>query len=140
MVGKKITKKKKKANRRKKAHRKSWLADKARKIRNLARYIRAPEDRNSKEKCVYSNARGFFSEVPEAQIAEMIALAEESIRSEDPVDHYMLSWREGETPSVSQIEEAVTIFLDEFGLTRHQCIYGLHADTNNLHIHITNRS
>lgn len=139
MVGKKITKKKKKANRKKKAHRnhrKSWRADKARKIRNLARYIRAPENRNSIEKCVYSNARGFFSEVPEVQIAEIVALAEESTRSENPVDHYMLSWPQGETPSISQVEEAVTIFLDELGLTGHQCIYGLHVDTDNLHIHI----
>lgn len=139
MVGKKIAKKKNKTNRKKKSHRshrKSWRADKARKIRNLARYIRAPANRNSKEKCVYSNARGFFSEVPEVQIAEMVALAEESTRSENPVDHYVLSLREGETPSVSQVEEAVTIFFDELGLTGHQCIYGLHADTKNPHIHI----
>jgi hypothetical protein len=46
------------------------------------------------------------------------------------------SWQEGEQPTPAQVEDAVTIFLDELGLKDHQAIYGLHADTDNLHLHL----
>ncbi|MBV5335862.1 relaxase/mobilization nuclease domain-containing protein, partial [bacterium] len=68
--------------------------------------------------------------------AEMLALAQEAVRSKDPVNHYVLSWQEGEQPTPAQVEDAVTIFLDELGLQDHQAIYGLHADTDNLHLHL----
>ena len=111
-------------------------ASKAERISALAEYVRSPEGANTKEKCVYSGARGFISDLPDVQALEMIALAEEAIRSRDPVNHYVLSWREGEQPSVAQVEEVVTIFLQELGLEEHQAIYGLHADTHNQHLHV----
>jgi hypothetical protein len=37
----------------------------------------------------------------------MIALAEEATRSKDPVDHWLLSWKEGEQPTHAQCREAV---------------------------------
>lgn len=111
-------------------------SSKAVRISRLASYIREPERENSQEKCVYAGARGFITDDPRSQAAEMVALAEEAVRSKDTINHYVLSWREGEQPSSEQVEEAVSIFMEELGVTEHQAIYGLHSDTDNLHLHL----
>lgn len=111
-------------------------SSKAVRISRLTSYIREPERENSQEKCVYAGARGFITNDPQSQAAEMIALSEETVRSKDTINHYVLSWREGEQPSPEQVEEVVSIFMEELGVTEHQAIYGLHADTDNLHLHL----
>lgn len=111
-------------------------ASKAVRVSRLTGYIREPERDNSKEKCIYAGARGFITDEPQSQTAEMIALSQEAVRSKDTINHYVLSWREGEQPSSKQVEQAVSIFMDELGIKDHQAIYGLHADTDNLHLHL----
>ncbi len=74
-------------------------ATKAARVRGLADYIAAPERAGSDEKCVYVGARGFLSTDLESQKAEMLALSQEAVRSKDTINHYVLSWREGEQPS-----------------------------------------
>lgn len=111
-------------------------ASKAMRVSRLVDYITDPEHENSNEKCLYAGARGFISDDYEAQKAEMLALSQEAVRSRDTINHYVLSWHEGEQPTPEQVEAAVTIFLDELGLTGHQAMYGLHADTDNIHLHI----
>jgi hypothetical protein len=105
-------------------------------IRDLVDYIREPHDHSPAEKVLYANARGFICDSHAAQREEMIALASESVRSKNPVSHYILSWREGEQPSPEQVEEAVSIFLDQMGWTDHQVIYALHRNTDNIHLHL----
>lgn len=109
---------------------------KAARIGSLLDYIRAPHRADSDEKCAYYGARGFLTDSPGGHRAEMVALAQDAARSSDPVNHYILSWREGEVPLPEQVEEAVTLFLDELGLEGHQAVYGLHSDTDNVHLHI----
>jgi hypothetical protein len=109
---------------------------KAARIIRLTNYVREPELENKAAKCIYHGARNFITDEPKSQTAEMVALAQEAVRSDDPINHYVLSWKEHEKPSKKQVEEMVTIFLDELGITGHQIIYGLHADTDNLHLHI----
>ena len=111
-------------------------ASKAVRIERLAAYIRAPETENAAEKCIYAGARGFLTDTPAAQTAEMVALAEDAVRSRDPINHYVLSWREGEQPSPAQVEEVVDLLLGEMALEDHQAIYALHADTDNCHLHV----
>lgn len=123
MVGKKITNP-------------NSRATKAARIEGLVNYIVGPERENGSEKCVYFGARGFLTVEFGSQKAEMIALSEEALRSKDPIDHYVLSWREGERPTPRQIEKAMDILLDEFGMDAHQCLYGLHRDTDNFHLHV----
>ena len=124
MIGKKITNPKKSAGKRER-------------IAALIEYVTNPAIDNDTEKCIYSGSRGFFSGSPGGHALEMIALAEEAVRSRDPVNHYVLSWRDGESPSEQQVEEAVDIFLGELGLQGgHQVVYGLHADTDNVHLHL----
>ena len=111
-------------------------ASKAVRVGSLAAYIRAPESESSTEKCICYGTRGFLTETPKAQAAEMLALAEDAVRTRDPINHYVLSWREGEQPTAEQVEEAVDIVVDEMELEEHQLIYGLHADTDNWHLHV----
>ena len=89
-----------------------------------------------REKCIYGGARGFQTASRAARKAEMLALAQVSAHSQDPINHYVLSWRAGEQPTPAQVEEAVDLVLDEMGLSDHQALYGLHADTGNLHLHL----
>jgi len=66
----------------------------------------------------------------------MIALSEDAMRSKNTVEHFVLSLREGEKPTPEQVEEMITIWLRELGLSDCQIIYGLHEDTDNYHLHI----
>ena len=111
-------------------------SSKATRAGGLVTYIAAPEQTSDAEKCIYSNGRNFLTDTLAGMKAEMIALSQEAVRSKDPINHYVLSWREGEQPTTPQIEQCVDIVLDELGLQEHQVFYGLHADTDNLHLHI----
>jgi hypothetical protein len=109
---------------------------KAGRVAGLADYTQRPLAGQTREKCIYSGARGFLATARAARKTEMLALANVSAHSKDPINHYVLSWPQGERPTPDQIEEAVDLFLDELGLTGHQAIYGLHADTDNRHLHM----
>ena len=111
-------------------------AAKAMRVEGLADYAQRPTDSDLREKCIYDGARGFFTTTRIAQKTEMLALAQTSAHSKDPINHYVLSWQEGEQPTPIQIEEAVDLFLDTMGLVGHQTLYGLHADTDNFHLHL----
>ncbi|MDH6160324.1 TraI/MobA(P) family conjugative relaxase [Janthinobacterium sp. CG_23.4] len=126
MIGKKIPVDPKKAAGRSKANN----------IGDLTDYIVDPKSTGSDEKVLYAGARGFITDTHRGRQAEMIALAMEAVRSAAPVTHWVLSWREGEIPTSAQVEEAVSIFLNEQGLSEHQAIYALHQDTDNIHLHI----
>ncbi len=111
-------------------------SSKASRIGGLSDYIRAPEKTNEQEKCAYSKGRGFLTESHQGQRAEMVALAQESVLSNDPINHYVLSWKEGEIPTPQQVEQALDLVLEQMGMQSHQVIYGLHSDTDNYHVHI----
>jgi hypothetical protein len=63
-------------------------------------------------------------------------LAEVARRCPQPVQHWIVSWREGEQPTRKQADEAVGMFLAEMGLADHQAVYALHRDTHNCHVHV----
>lgn len=106
---------------------------KSERIRRLILYVARAE---KSEKCLYFGARGFLTDLLDSQIAEMIALATDSVRSADTLNHYVLSWKRGESPTTEQVNEAVTLLQKEMGLEQHQIVYGLHADTDNRHLHV----
>lgn len=109
---------------------------KAKHVRDLTDYIRDPQKTNPQEKVGYTGARGFLCDHHTGQQAEMIALAMDAPRSANPINHYILSWREGEYPTPAQVERAVEILLDELDLAEHQALYALHQDTDNMHLHV----
>ena len=86
----------------------------------LAKYITEPERVNQIEKCVYSEAVNFISTDLQSQAAEMVALSQEAVKSKDPIDHWVLSWKANERPTPQQASEAAAIFIKQCGLEDHQ--------------------
>ena len=111
-------------------------AAQAARVEGLADYTGRAAAEPARQKCIYGGVRGFQTMSHAARKAEMLALAQTSAHSKDPINHYVLSWPAGEQPTPAQVEKAVDIFLDELGLTGHQVFYGLHADTDNPHLHL----
>jgi len=109
---------------------------KAHNVRALADYIAGPKAGGAGEKVEHRGALNVLNLDHEGQVQEMIDLAEMAKRSPQPVQHWILSWREGEQPTAAQADTAARIFLDEMGLAGHQALYGLHRDTENWHLHL----
>ena len=80
-------------------------------IGGLFDYVLAENDEAGKDKCVWSSTLNFIAATRKGQKAEMVCLAEESIKSRMPVAHWMLSWNENEIPTEAQVTEAVQMFL-----------------------------
>lgn len=72
----------------------------------------------------------------ETAAKEMWAVAAENPRVKDPVEHYILSWQEGEQPTKEQWQEAVTHTLEALGWKDHQWLAVSHEDTGNFHVHV----
>jgi len=111
-------------------------AAKAARVKQLVRYITAPEAGGALEKCIHHEAVNFITDALDAQTLEMVALAQESVRSQDPVDHWTISWREDEKPSIAQAREAAQILIRQSGLAGHQHVFALHDDTHCRHLHV----
>lgn len=105
-------------------------------IGGLFDYVLAEKDEDGKHKCVWSSALNFIAATRKGQKAEMVSLAEESIKSRMPVTHWMLSWNENEIPTEAQVTEAVQMFLQGMGLEGHQTLVAVHANTQNVQAHI----
>lgn len=90
----------------------------------------------SAERLYHIGARGFISSTRKGQRLEMMAVAQAAVRSRNPVDHWLLSWREGELPTRKQVDQTVAMFVEHLGVGARQCIYACHGDTHNRHVHI----
>jgi hypothetical protein len=103
----------------------------------LLDYIEA-DGRADAQKAEYIGASGnFYSDSQQGQRAEMVALAIEATRSRDPVDHWLLSWKEGEQPTQAQCKEAVEILKRHLGMSsEHLAVFALHRNTENYHLHV----
>jgi Relaxase/Mobilisation nuclease domain/Large polyvalent protein-associated domain 7 len=109
---------------------------KAHNVRALVDYIAGPKAGGDGEKVEHRGAQNMLNVDHESQVQEMIDLAEMARRSPQPVQHWIMSWRQGEQPTAAQADKAVATFLDEMGLAEHQVIYALHRDTKNCHLHL----
>jgi hypothetical protein len=109
---------------------------KAHNVRALADYIAGPKAGGAGEKVEHRGALNLLNLDHEGQVQEMIDLAEMAKRSPQPVQHWIISWRECEQPTSAQADQAARMFLDEMGLADQQAIYGLHRDTENWHLHL----
>jgi hypothetical protein len=112
------------------------LKSKALNVRALLNYIAGPMAGGNGEKVEHRGAENMLNVDHEAQVQEMIDLAEVARRSPHPVQHWIISWREAEQPTAAQADAAVATFLDEMGLSEHQVVYALHRDTKNCHLHL----
>jgi len=128
--------------------------ERARHARNLVDYLRQPEKQSAEkdyqvaymlseklgdtkgERLFHIGARNFVSTDIDGQRAEMIAVAQAASRSPNPIDHWLLSWREGELPTPAEIDETVAMFVENLGVGGQPCIYACHGDTDNRHVHL----
>ena len=112
-------------------------SNKAARIGSLLDYIEA-DGRVDAQKAEYIGASGnFYSDSQQGQRAEMVALAIEATRSKDPVDHWLLSWKEGEQPTQAQCNEAVEILKRHLSMnSNHLAVFALHRNTENYHLHV----
>jgi ribosomal protein S30 len=106
-------------------------------IGSLLDYIVA-DGRADAQKAEYIGANGnFYSDSQQGQRAVMVALEMEATRSKDPVDHWLLSWKEGEQPTQAQCNEAVEILKRHLGMSSgHLAVFALHRNTENYHLHV----
>ncbi|WP_051583105.1 TraI/MobA(P) family conjugative relaxase [Morganella morganii] len=72
----------------------------------------------------------------ETAASEMNAVASQSIRCQQPVYHFILSWQESEKPTPDDIFASARYCLDALGMSDHQYVTSIHTDTDNLHCHI----
>jgi hypothetical protein len=112
-------------------------SSKAARVGSLLDYIVADGHADT-QKAEYIGANGdFYSDSQQGQRAEMVALAMEANRSKDPVDHWLLSWKEGEQPTQAQCNEAVGILKQHLGMSSDQlAVFALHRNTENYHLHV----
>ena len=112
-------------------------SSKAARVGGLLDYIVADGHADT-QTAEYIGANGdFYSDSQQGQRAEMVALAMEANRSKDPVDHWLLSWKEGEQPTQAQCNEAVGILKRHLGMSSDQlAVFALHRNTENYHLHV----
>ena len=90
----------------------------------------------SGEKVLAYGARNLRGSDTRSWQAQMVATALKCPRSKYPLEHIILSWRPGETPSRRQMKEAVDLVATTLGAGRNQIIWAAHSNTENIHIHI----
>lgn len=104
-------------------------------FKGLMEYIKSG-DKDEKTLFVASQNMVSTGEDIREFIDEMNALASNNLRCKDPVFHAILSWREGEIPTREQCDQAVKIYLHEMQMDQCEVFYGLHKNTQNLHLHL----
>ena len=88
------------------------------------------------EKCVYFNSRNFLDDEHEQQKREMIQTASLNSQTDDPIVHFVYSFKQYEIPRIAEIEEQIDIFSKHLGSEELQMQYALHLDTDNAHCHV----
>lgn len=107
-------------------------------VRRLNEYIANIDGAGNEEhKVMYSGCLNLGAVDIETATFMMDSDAMRNTRCKDPVLHCLLSWQEGEQPTEEQIKEAASIALEELGLTDQPCIYALHRNTDNFHVHLS---
>jgi hypothetical protein len=104
--------------------------------RELCEYIAGPKAGRARERVEHRGSTNLLNLDFPGQVDEMADLIAISHWAAQPLQHWILSWPRGEQPTARQADEAVRIFLGEFGLAEHQCLYALHRDTANYHVHL----
>jgi len=110
-------------------------AGKAERIRSLSNYMLNPESKGA-EKCTAWGSFGMYCDTKTDLQNEMIAMSRCSTRSKDPLDHWILSFKENENPTGEQVQAMVQQILQDFDMPDHQAFFAVHEDTDNRHVHI----
>ena len=83
---------------------------KAAHVRSLADYIAGPDAGGAGGKVQHRGSLNLLNLDHEEQVQEMIDLADLAKRSPQPVQHWIMSWKEGEQPTSVQADLAARMF------------------------------
>lgn len=105
-------------------------------IRNVYNYIHNLDGSGDKDKVLYHDSFNINGKEDYQVIAEIADLAEKSVRSKNPICHWVISLKDGEhfTPEIAR--RVVEDFLNDLGFTKCQVAYAVHGNTENEHVHI----
>lgn len=109
--------------------RKLGLYEDAAHVQDLLGYV-------NKEEVIASGAVNLLGKALEQQQAEMQALVHRCKNGAGALDHWVMSWPEGDKPTVSEVEKSISIFLRCQGLENCPVVWAIHNDTDNLHAHL----
>ncbi|EQD47572.1 Relaxase/mobilization nuclease family protein [mine drainage metagenome] len=70
-----------------------------------------------------------------AQLMNATAARSKGLRT-NPAYHVALSWRDGEHPTIPQVDHAVAHVMKALGMTECQALWALHRDTDQDHVHV----
>jgi hypothetical protein len=108
-----------------------------RRAAHLMNYVQKLAAEGGEQGAVYMCDRGFLNDSDTAaHAAELHGLIHSCARARNPIRHYVLSWRPDEQPSREQVDQAVDVFLEKAGWTRHLVRYAQHNDTDCAHVHL----
>jgi len=93
---------------------------------DLTRYI-------SKDAAAMTHSTEVWSVETAADEMEQVASFS---RAQDPVYHYILTWRAGENPTDTQAFDAVTATLTALRMHQNQWVAAVHRNTANVHTHV----
>lgn len=94
----------------------------------------APGDEIGTKACSFGILNAVSEDLAGAK-AEMIAAQDSYDGGGDAIGHWITSWREGERPTPSQVDEYWQSFLKDQGLEGHMLIHVEHDNTANFHSH-----
>lgn len=90
----------------------------------------------ARERVLYTTTRNVLTTGLEDQQFEMELIAGLAPGSEDPIEHIVISWPHGHSPTPEQVEDGVDLFLKVLKMERHQVVAALHGDTEHTHLHL----
>lgn len=105
-------------------------------VTRLFRYLLESSPSESSERVDAGGAFNLVGSNPEAWEAQLVAAADQCPARCDPLEHYVLSWPQGERPSGSQLEAAARTLMKELGFGKCPAVWAAHNDTDNLHLHV----
>ncbi|WP_417663138.1 TraI/MobA(P) family conjugative relaxase [Pseudomonas sp.] len=104
-------------------------------FRELVRYMCDPQDK--RERVGHVQISNCHSLEVEDAILEVTATQARNVRCEtDKTYHLILSFRAGEEPDETVLEQIEQHICSGLGYTEHQRISAVHHDTDNIHIHL----
>ena len=110
---------------------------KSRHISDLYNYINGLDQKHSDDDNVlYTGTLNISETDDDAIITEIARLARASVKSSNPINHWVLSLAPGETFTEQSAREIVAKFMKDLGYKDCQIVWGVHGNTDNQHIHI----
>ena len=116
---------------------KSVSKSKSQHVADLYNYINGLDPEHDEEdKVLFTGTLNITETDDDAIITEISRLARASVKSTNPINHWTLSLPSGETFTEKSAREIVAKFMKDLGYKDCQIVWGVHSNTDNMHIHI----